>query len=203
VEIGVTNELFPNERRSPDEAGLPANCRLNPTPEDSTNVAAVKTTDVSSDVVGFAMFMRLLAPPTPSSNNPGGADSIGEGRRVFSAIGCALCHTPTLQTGPSAITTDLNLANANLFSDLLVHHMGANLADGVSQGVAGPDEFRSAPLWGLGQRIFFLHDGRTKDLIDAIQQHASSGSEANGVVNNYNQLSPQQQQDLLNFLRSL
>jgi CxxC motif-containing protein (DUF1111 family) len=81
--------------------------------------------------------------------------------------------------------------------------MGTNLADGVSQGVAGPDEFRSAPLWGLGQRIFFLHDGRTKDLIDAIRQHASLGSEANGVINNYNQLSPQRQQDLLNFLRSL
>jgi CxxC motif-containing protein (DUF1111 family) len=81
--------------------------------------------------------------------------------------------------------------------------MGTNLADGVSQGVASPDEFRSAPLWGLGQRVFFLHDGRTKDLIDAIRQHASSGSEANGVINNYNQLSPQRQQDLLNFLRSL
>jgi len=81
--------------------------------------------------------------------------------------------------------------------------MGTKLADGVLQGVAGPDEFRSAPLWGLGQRIFFLHDGRTKDLIDAIRQHASSGSEANGVINNYNQLSPQRQQDLLNFLRSL
>jgi CxxC motif-containing protein (DUF1111 family) len=81
--------------------------------------------------------------------------------------------------------------------------MGTNLADGVSQGAAGPDEFRSAPLWGLGQRIFFLHDGRTKNLIDAIQQHASSGSEANEVINNYNQLGPQQQQDLLNFLRSL
>ena len=203
VEIGVTNELFPNDRPSPGETGLPANCRLNPTPEDSTNVTAVKTTDVSSDVVGFAIFMRLLARPTPSTNSPGGADSIGEGRRVFSTIGCALCHTPTLRTGPSAITTDLNLANANLFSDLLVHHMGTNLADGVSQGVAGPDEFRSAPLWGLGQRIFFLHDGRTKDLIDAIRQHASLGSEANGVINNYNQLSPQRQQDLLNFLRSL
>ena len=81
--------------------------------------------------------------------------------------------------------------------------MGTNLADGVSQGVASPDEFRSAPLWGLGQRVFFLHDGRTKDLIDAIRQHASLGSEANGVINNYNQLSPQRQQDLLNFLRSL
>ena len=59
------------------------------------------------------------------------------------------------------------------------------------------------PLWGLGQRIFFLHDGRTSDLLDAIQQHASSGSEANGVIRNFHNLSPQQKQNLLNFLRSL
>jgi CxxC motif-containing protein (DUF1111 family) len=81
--------------------------------------------------------------------------------------------------------------------------MGSDLADGVSQGAAGPDEFRSAPLWGLGQRIFFLHDGRTTDVLEAIKEHASSGSEANGVISNFRQLSPQQKQDLLNFLRSL
>jgi CxxC motif-containing protein (DUF1111 family) len=81
--------------------------------------------------------------------------------------------------------------------------MGNNLADGVTQGAAGPDEFRTAPLWGVGQRIFFLHDGRTSDLLDAVQQHASSGSEANGVIRNFNSLTPQQKQNLLNFLRSL
>jgi CxxC motif-containing protein (DUF1111 family) len=81
--------------------------------------------------------------------------------------------------------------------------MGTNLADGVSQGGAGPDEFRTAPLWGLGQRIFLLHDGRTTDLLDAIQEHASSGSEANAVIQNFNKLTSSQQQDLLNFLRSL
>jgi CxxC motif-containing protein (DUF1111 family) len=204
VEMGITNELFMNERASPDEAGLPANCRLNPMPEDTTNMNAVQTTDVPSDVVGFAMFMRLLAPPTPSTTSPGGAQSIADGSRVFTQIGCALCHTPTLQTGPSAFTPSLNNANVNLFSDLLVHHMGGNLADGVSQGGAAGDEFRTAPLWGLGQRIFFLHDGRSNDLIDAINQHAGRGSEANGVIQFFqHKLTQQQQQDLLNFLRSL
>jgi CxxC motif-containing protein (DUF1111 family) len=81
--------------------------------------------------------------------------------------------------------------------------MGAGLADGVTQGRAGPREFRTAPLWGLGQRIFFLHDGRTSDLLVAIRTHQSDGSEANGVVNNFNALSESQRQDLLNFLRSL
>ncbi len=81
--------------------------------------------------------------------------------------------------------------------------MGSNLADGVTQGVAGPNEFRSAPLWGLGQRIFFLHDGRTSDLMVAIQQHSGNGSEANAVINTFQQLSTSSQQDILNFLRSL
>jgi CxxC motif-containing protein (DUF1111 family) len=176
---------------------------LNPTPEDRTNVGAIQTVDVASDAVGFSMFMRLLAPPTPSITGPGSATSVANGSRVFGAIGCALCHTPTLQTGTSSITTSLNLANANLYSDLLVHNMGSNLADGVSQGGASGDEFRTAPLWGLGQRIFLLHDGRSTDLVDAIHQHAGRGSEANSVIRNFHQISPQQQQDLLNFLRSL
>jgi CxxC motif-containing protein (DUF1111 family) len=213
VEMGVTNELFPNERPSPDEAahgGLPASCKLNQTPEDTSNFTVLANSDptaqnaqVPSDTVQFAMFMRLLAPPAPSTTTPGGAASIADGRRVFSAAGCALCHTPAMRTAPSSFTPGLSEQKAELFSDLLVHHMGSNLADGVSQGGAGPDEFRSAPLWGLGQRIFLLHDGRTKDLLDAIQQHASPGSEANGVIRNFNSnLTPQQQQDLLNFLRS-
>ncbi len=206
VEMGVTNELFQNERASPDEAragGLPANCKINPTPEDTTNFIATQYPAVPSDVVQFAMFMRLLAPPTPSTTIPGGASSIANGSRLFGAVGCAMCHTPTLQTAASSFTPGLSQVNANLFSDLLVHHMGTNLADGVSQGAAGPDQFRSAPLWGLGQRIFFLHDGRTTDLLDAIREHSSTGSEANAVIQNFRQLSPQQKQDLLNFLRSL
>jgi CxxC motif-containing protein (DUF1111 family) len=206
VEMGVTNELFQNERPSPDEAqngGLPANCKLNPTPEDTTNFVASPNSAVPSDTVQFAMFMRLLAPPTASTTTPGGATSISNGSQVFGAIGCAMCHTPTLPTAASSFVAGLGPGQANLFSDLLVHHMGTNLADGVSQGGAGPDEFRSAPLWGLGQRVFFLHDGRTKDLVDAIREHASDGSEANRVIHNFNRLSPQQEQDLLNFLRSL
>jgi CxxC motif-containing protein (DUF1111 family) len=204
VEEGITNELFMNERASPDEAGLPAHCRINPTPEDATNMSAIQTTGVPSDIIEFAMFMRLLAPPTPSTTTPGGAQSITNGQHLFSQIGCALCHTPTMQTGASAFTPSLSNANANLYSDLLVHNMGNNLADGVSQGGAAGDEFRTAPLWGLGQRVFFLHDGRSTDLIDTINQHAGRGSEANGVVQLFqHRLNQQQQQDLLNFLRSL
>jgi CxxC motif-containing protein (DUF1111 family) len=92
---------------------------------------------------------------------------------------------------------------ANLFSDLLLHHMGSGLNDGIPQGNAGPDQFRTAPLWGVGQRIFFLHDGRTSDLRNAIEDHASPGSEANQVIHMFRALSETDKQDLLNFLRSL
>jgi CxxC motif-containing protein (DUF1111 family) len=103
-------------------------------------------------------------------------------------------------TSPSAT---LSNQTANLFSDLLVHHMGKGLADGITQGAAGPDEFRTAPLWGAGQRVFFLHDGRTTNLLEAIREHRSHGSEANKVVEHFDKLSTQEQQEIIDFLRSL
>ena len=81
--------------------------------------------------------------------------------------------------------------------------MGKNLEDGISQGQAVGDEFRTAPLWGLGQRLFFLHDGRTTDLMVAIKEHKGAKSEANDVIKQYERLSQDDKQDLLNFLRSL
>jgi CxxC motif-containing protein (DUF1111 family) len=205
VEQGVSNEAFTQERPLPGEdmnAGLPGNCRINPTPEDHTNFNTTAL-GTSSDVIGFALFMRMLDQPRPSSTTPGGAASISRGASLFSAIGCASCHTTSLTTSASSLTPSLSRATANLFSDIEIHHMGTGLADNVSQGGAGGDQFRTAPLWGLGQRIFFLHDGRTSNLLTAIQAHESSGSEATQVEENFDSLSPSQQQDLLNFLRSL
>ena len=81
--------------------------------------------------------------------------------------------------------------------------MGTGLADNIQQGNASGDQFRTAPLWGVGQRIWFLHDGRTNNLLSAIQSHSSTGSEANAVIANFNALSVSDKQDILNFLRSL
>ena len=105
----------------------------------------------------------------------------------------------------SSTTPSAALSNkpVNLFSDLLVHHMGKGLADGVTQGSAGPDEFRTAPLWGVGQRVFFLHDGRTTNLLEAIRAHKSPQSEATKVIDSFNHLRPRDQQDVINFLRAL
>ena len=202
VEMGISNEIFQSER---DET---PGCQFAPVPNDVLNTEATTPIDALTAIEKFAVFQRFLAPPTPSNDTPGGATSIGRGRSQFTTVGCALCHTPTLRTGNSAVAA-LRNRNANLYSDLLVHDMGPDLADGVSQGQAGPSEFRTAPLWGVGQRIFFLHDGRSSDLMDTIQAHrggsarAGNASEANGVVDRFNSLSESQKQDLLNFLRSL
>ncbi len=77
------------------------------------------------------------------------------------------------------------------YSDFALHHMGARLSDGINQGAAGPDQFRTAPLWGLGQRLFFLHDGRTSDLMQAIQAHASTDCNRQSCGSEANSCSPQ------------
>ena len=207
VEIGETNQMFPQKRGFGGNPP-PANCIFNALPEDSTNLlpAGSDTVGVPSDDDAFATFMRFLDQPKPSTTEPGGAPSIANGRQNFINAGCALCHTPSMTTGNSSFTVNapgLSGVQANLLSDLLLHHMGEGLNDGISQGNAGPDQFRTAPLWGVGQRVFFLHDGRTSDLLEAIKQHASSGSEANGVIHRFNRLRDSEKQDLINFLRSL
>jgi CxxC motif-containing protein (DUF1111 family) len=204
VEQGVTNENFPNERNAI------SGCAFNPSPEDATpllngnadspnfGTAIGTASEMTSDAANFAAFIRLSAPATPAASNA----SIQNGAALFSSTGCALCHSPSLKTG-SSLFTGMSNVTYNPYSDFALHHMGVGLSDGVQQGGAGPDQFRTAPLWGLGQRLFFLHDGRTSDLIQAIHSHNSAGSEANLVIRNFNTLNASQVQDLLNFLRSL
>jgi CxxC motif-containing protein (DUF1111 family) len=206
VEMGISNQLFPQER---DET---PSCLFNATPNDTLNFTtsptgtATSNPAVISDIEAFANFMRMLAPPTPAPDTT----STMNGRASFAKVGCVHCHTPSLTTGKmtasgSSVVPSVALSNqtANLFSDLLVHHMGRGLADGITQGGAGPDEFRTAPLWGVGQRVFFLHDGRTSNLVEAIEAHRSPGSEASRVIERFNRLQPQEQQDIIDFLRSL
>jgi CxxC motif-containing protein (DUF1111 family) len=181
VEMGITNELFETELEQDLDCQY-AEVPNSPIPESGP----------PSDVDLFTVFMRGLASPAASLSEPGGDESIARGAAAFGQdqVGCALCHTP-------------ELAGVGLHSDLLLHRMGAGLADGVTQGNAGPNEFRTAPLWGLGQRLFLLHDGRTKDLLEAIFAHGDDDSEAKGVIDLFNGLDNDTKQDLLNFLRSL
>jgi CxxC motif-containing protein (DUF1111 family) len=218
VELGITNDLNPTSKTEDD------NCTLTEEPSDLIHTGdgsghdATDNFNVPIDVLPvwmtFTTFMRFMDQPTPVAFD----DSATRGSNTFNQIGCAECHTPSMQTkstGQVPLTEALRGQTANLFSDLLIHHMGATLADNIVQGNAGPDMFRTAPLWGLGQRIFFLHDGRETDLVATIMDHFSKSSkksgltpaypasEANQVVANFFALSTDQQQDVINFLRSL
>jgi hypothetical protein len=214
VEMGVNNDIFPN---AVDEDPACAHGKPEPNdtvrtdPTDANNHAFNNPLHEMPDWFMFAIMMRLTDGPTP---DPHPTQSAQRGSTVFSTIGCALCHTPTMQTNSNALITQvLQDRPVNLFSDLLVHHMGPQLADNIIQGHAGPDEFRTVPLWGVGQRIFFLHDGRTNDLLQAILAHAPSGSgndqgnyqpsEATAVIAAFQALPDGDKQAILDFLRSL
>lgn len=218
VEMGISNLLFPQDRPLPGEdgsggtgqTGLVKTCLNlggNGYPEDASNPGSTGTA-ILDDVSAFANFMRLLAPPPTGSVVLNGqtvsSSTIATGGSLFVSTGCAVCHNPTPgTTQPSNITSSLGKVAVNAFSDLEIHNMGSLLADNVSQGTAGGSQFRTAPLWGLGQRIFLLHDGRTTNLVTAIQDHASHNSEATIVEEQFFGLSTTSQQDILDFLRSL
>jgi CxxC motif-containing protein (DUF1111 family) len=202
VEMGVSNLLFNTERdETPD-------CSPLAPPNSYWNIGGLVDQAVFDDITNFANFMRFLAAPAPAPGTSATNTLVNQGFNEFVNIGCANCHTPTLQTGASPFAP---LANQTIhpFSDFALHHMGPGLADQISQGQAAGDQFRSAPLWGLGQRLFFLHDGRATDLLKVIADHASNAnsqypaSEANQVIQNFNNLSNSNQQAILNFLRSL
>jgi CxxC motif-containing protein (DUF1111 family) len=199
VEMGVTNETFPNE------IDQTPGCVLNPVPETVTNFTpGILTEMFPGDAERSEYFMQWLNPPTPVPSTA----STRNGQVQFNNAGCVMCHTTSFTT-PATSRPALGNIVINLFSDMLVHHMGPGLADGLAQGQAGPDEFRTAPLWGIGQRLWFMHDGRTSNIVTAIEDHYSLGnssypaSEANQTVTNFNNLTPKNQQDLVNFLRSL
>jgi CxxC motif-containing protein (DUF1111 family) len=215
VEMGITNLLFQNERPLPEEdqlgTGLPASC-LNLTgtgyPEDASNPNSTPNAAVLDDVSAFANFMRFLAPPPPGSVVLDGATvpaaTIAAGKALFSSIGCATCHNPSPgNTQVSNLVPALSNKPVPAFSDFEIHDMGTGFADNVSQGNAGGDQFRTAPLWGLGQRIFLDHDGRDLNINGTIANHASNGSEANTVITNFDNLNSTQKQELFDFLRSL
>ncbi|HXJ93184.1 MAG TPA: di-heme oxidoredictase family protein [Terriglobia bacterium] len=220
VEMGVTNEMFPTETDQSNPS-----CVTNPVPEDYTNYAYTGVNGQVSTYTNFpwnfpegadrdAIFIRFLEQPTPgtciadTAFGETAAQTCSNGQQQFKSAGCALCHTVSYTT-PAGSIPSMGHIKAYLYSDLLLHHMGPCLADNVVQGVAQGDMWRTPPLWNVGQRYWFLHDGRTNNIVTAIEDHYCTGnsqypiSEANQVVTKFNGLSAQNQQDLINFLRSL
>lgn len=149
---------------------------------------------LNGDETEWMWMVRQLAPPRPSAY----ASVEARGRRQFESVGCVHCHRgePVEE-------------NAIPFTDFALHRLGARLAAPTPSDTAAPDEFKTAPLWGLGFRPAFLHDGRTRDLKEAIELHFShpdrgfAPSEANEVIERYRRLPPWEKQALLDFLRSL
>jgi CxxC motif-containing protein (DUF1111 family) len=210
VEEGITNEMFPTE------IDQTAGCDLNPIPEDPTNYSLYNTSNTPwnflADAERDAIFMRFLAQPTEGQYCPSGG-SCTNGQAQFNKAGCVLCHTTSYRTPAASIPSQGHIL-LDLYSDLLLHHMGPCLADNIAQGLAQGDMWRTPPLWNVGQRIWFMHDARTNNIVQAIEDHSNiitscSGnssypnSEANAVIQNFNNLSAQNQQDLVDFLRSL
>jgi CxxC motif-containing protein (DUF1111 family) len=182
-EMGITSPLLPRENPPNGDVKRLDAC---------DKVAGVE--DDGSGVAAFTDFMTMLAPPPRGPITP----AVERGADVFERIGCAVCHTPKLTTGPSAIRA-LARVTFEPFSDFLLHDMGS-LGDGIVQGTAGARQMRTAPLWGLRVRTRFLHDGRASTLEAAILSHDGQGAEARDA---FGALSGSDARDLLAFLRSL
>ena len=165
-EMGITNDLFPEELVFRLSAGQLALCDEAPDPED-----VVEPSTGRRGIDNFEAFMRLLAPPPRGPRTP----AVSAGRRVFDAIGCAACHVPALVTGPSSNPL-FNRQPVPLFSDLLLHDVGTG--DGIGQAGAGPEEIRTPPLWGLRFRRPLLHDGSAATAVEAIRRHANEAAPA-------------------------
>ncbi|HZO52197.1 MAG TPA: di-heme oxidoredictase family protein [Bryobacteraceae bacterium] len=187
-EMGITNELFP------DEVALGVN-------EESMRLCSPRRglEDVRERQTGlrgidnFESFMKFLAPIARGPID----GRVRSGEQLFQSIGCASCHTPTMTTAPNANPL-FDRKEVPLFSDLLLHDVGTG--DGIPQEAAAEDEIRTPALWGLRLRRPFLHDGSAATPDEAIRRH---GGEAASVVKKYLDASPDERETLLAFLRSL
>jgi CxxC motif-containing protein (DUF1111 family) len=189
-DIGITNDFIPVENPHPQAGGVALGDQV-ADPEIS-----------AATVLQTVMYVRQLKPPARGSITP----EIERGETLFSEIGCASCHVPSMRTGPSSIP-QLSGIDVHLYSDLLLHDMGPELADYRPDGDATGQEWRTTPLWGLrlaevflNGEAFYLHDGRTSDLGEAILLHSG---EAQAARDGFAGLRGEDQRAVLAFLKSL
>jgi len=189
-DIGITSDYIPVENHNPLAGGRGGD----PVPDPEIPAATV-------DNVVF--YLLTLRPPLRRGEND---PEVLRGEQLFSTIKCASCHVPVMTTGQHPIAA-LGNRPAALYSDLLLHDMGPDLADNFIEGEATGTEWRTTPLWGLGivENVlggtpFYLHDGRTSDLRVVINLHKG---EADSSRIGFQQLPSTSQEALLKFLRSL
>ena len=187
-EMGISNDLFLKEpvgNVSPERA---ARCLPSNTPEDTRN-----TRTGLRGIDNFENFLRFLAPPAR-----GRIDDLSlRGERIFTGIGCAACHLPQLETGPSA-NPIFDRKAVPLYSDLLLHDVGTG--DGIEQAAAKGEEIRTPALWGLRFRRPLLHDGSAATIESAIERH---DGEASRAIERFKMLTSEERKELLAFLKSL
>jgi CxxC motif-containing protein (DUF1111 family) len=219
-DLGVTNLAYP-EDDLPQGNPIPAGCfnaqydLAFPPPNNLPNDPDLTTGRVASTRL-TSYLPAYLAAPVPAPLNA----TTQAGLQTFSSIGCAQCHMISLQTGPNfavpldypkgiggtgqtRVSPGLSNQTAFLYSDLLIHDMGAGLADGIPQGQATGSQWRTTPLWGMSHKPQLLHDGRCTGanmVTCAIEAH---GGEATQVIDNFTALSPGDQANLIAFLGSL
>jgi CxxC motif-containing protein (DUF1111 family) len=187
-EMGITNDLFPEELAFGITREQMKLCDRIPDPEDRPDRRTRRR-----GIDNFEAFMKFLAPAGRGPID----DTVRAGEALFAAVGCAFCHVPSLQTGPSTNAL-FHRKVVPLFSDLLLHDVGTG--DGIRQEAAAPQEFRTPALWGLRLRRPLLHDGTAATIEDAIGAH---GNEAASVRARFMAVSPDQRAALLAFLKSL
>jgi CxxC motif-containing protein (DUF1111 family) len=189
-DIGITSSLHPDQ---PCTAVEPE-CLAAPSGGDP------EIGDERLDQVTF--YARTLAVP---ARRDVGTDETDRGQELFEQTGCAACHAAELRTGPSDIPA-LDGQVIRPYTDLLLHDMGPDLADERPDGDASGSEWRTPPLWGVGLvetvngHTLFLHDGRARNLVEAILWH---GGEAEAARDGFTDLSERDREALVTFLESL
>ena len=190
-DIGITSSLFAEE-----------NCPLaQATCRESPNGGSPEIPDERLAKVTF--YVQTLAVPAMRDVDDA---TVHQGARFFVKVGCAACHTPRHVTMEDHSIPALRNQTIYPYTDLLLHDMGEGLADNRPDGQASGREWRTAPLWGIGLvevvngHTRFLHDGRARSIEEAILWH---GGEAEGSRDSFMQLSREDREALLQFLRSL
>ena len=187
-DIGITSPLFPHEN-CPVEAVACRQASNGGNPE------------LSESLLGHvAFYSRTLAVPARRNSR---LPEVRRGRKLFDEAQCNACHTPTLRTGAVPGLPDLSGQVIHPYTNLLLHDMGAGLADNRPDYEASGSEWRTPPLWGIGlietvnRHTFFLHDGRARNLAEAILWH---GGEAEASKEHFRRMPRADREALLQFL---
>ncbi|MDB4939104.1 MAG: putative thiol oxidoreductase with 2 cytochrome c heme-binding site [Labilithrix sp.] len=179
-DMGITSPLRPTEVTNPD--GLTDDLK--------------QGIDVAIDSVNVrSMYVRLTEIP--------GRKSVTNGAALFAQVKCNTCHVPSMKTRSDYPIAALAGIAAPIYSDLLLHDMGTDLADGIQDGEAKSRDWRTPPLIGLRFVKTFLHDSRATTIEQAILMHRGEGSEANESASLFHALAPADEATLLEFVGSL